>query len=80
VLVSVASDLGRVVLLILDVQEIPVKNFFRPAQDRALQLSRRVDDEFKDDLVTSLERIADLFDRGLLTEEEFLLMKKGLLS
>ena len=80
VVVSVASDLGRVVLLILDVQEIPVKNFFRHAQDRSLQLSRRPDDGDKDGLVTSLERVADLYERGLLTDEEFLSMKKGLLN
>lgn len=80
VIVSVASELGRVVLLIIDVQEIPVKNFFRRAQDRALQLSRRDDEDGRDGLVTSLERIADLYERGLLRDDEFLAMKKRLLG
>lgn len=80
VLVSIESNLGRATLLFLNTSEMPVRHLFRPAQDRALELSSKPQDVHGDDLVSRLERITTLHEKGVLSDEEFKTMKEKLLQ
>ena len=80
VLVSIESNLGRVTLLFPNAGEIPVRHLFRPAQDRALEFSNKPQGVQDDDLVSGLERISALHEKGVLSDEEFKKMKEKLLG
>jgi hypothetical protein len=80
VLVSIESNMGRVTLLFPNAGEIPVRHLFRPAQDRALEFSNKPQGLQDDDLVSGLERISALHEKGILSDEEFKKMKEKLLG
>jgi hypothetical protein len=80
VMVSIESNVGRVTLLFLESNAMQVRNIFRPAQDRALELLSSTDNREQNDLVSGLERITVLFEKGLLSDVEFATMKMKLLQ
>jgi len=80
VIVNVSGKTGSVRLLIADSQEMPVKKLFRKVQDGLVQSANQHVIEPKDSIASSLERVISLFEKGLLTEDEFKAAKAKILE
>lgn len=88
VVVQILGNSGSVQLFIADTSDVPIRHFFRPAQDgiifarssSSFQSPNSGPLEPSNDLVSSLERLTTLYEKDLLSDEEFLAAKAKLLG
>lgn len=80
IVVKILSDTGRSTLVAPDANDASIKTFFRNAQDRSLQLAGQSRESKPTDSISVLERLADLHTKGVLSDEEFSVIKSRILS
>lgn len=80
VTVSIDSRIGRVVLVALHSSEVATKALFRKVQDRALENSNSIEREAGGGFIDEIERLSSLYEKGMLTTEEFQELKNALIA
>jgi len=80
VTVEIFANDGMVVLLLPNAEEVDIKKLFRKAQDSIVANSKKKKAHIEGTVVSELERLAALLEKGVLTKAEFLAAKEQLLK